>query len=98
MQAGTPAFQPPEQLTGEGCGVGTDVYAMGCIIVEIFGEKQIWKNMLPHTIILKVAGGQFPSIEHLPSSIREIASLCLVQLGLRTEAKFVLKALCQLLV
>jgi serine/threonine protein kinase len=34
MQAGTPAFQPPEQLMGEACGVGSDVYAMGCIMVE----------------------------------------------------------------
>ena len=60
MQAGTPAFQPPEQLKGELCGEGSDVYALGCIMTELFGEKPIWSNLSPHTIILKVAGGDFP--------------------------------------
>ncbi len=30
MQAGTPAFQPPEQLKGEECGIKSDIYALGC--------------------------------------------------------------------
>ena len=34
MQAGTPAFQSPEQLKGKAIGVSTDVYALACIIVE----------------------------------------------------------------
>ena len=40
MQAGTPAFQPPEQLKGELCEEGSDVYALGCIMTELFGESQ----------------------------------------------------------
>lgn len=50
MQAGTPAFQPPEQLKGEACGVGSDVYALACMIVEVFGGKPVWAGMSPHTI------------------------------------------------
>ena len=56
MQAGTPAFQPPEQLKGETCGEGSDVYALGCIITELFGKQPVLSGMAPHTIILKVAG------------------------------------------
>ncbi len=41
MQAGTPAFRPPEQLRGELVGAGTDVYALGCIVVELFSERQV---------------------------------------------------------
>ena len=41
MQAGTPAFQPPEQLKEQLCGEGSDVYALGCIMTELFGEKPI---------------------------------------------------------
>ena len=58
--AKTPAFQPPEQLRGELCGTGSDVYALGCVIVEVFGGKAIWKDLAFHTIILQVAGGKFP--------------------------------------
>ena len=66
MQAGNPAFQPPEQLNGEMCRVGSDVYALGCIITELFGKKAVWSDMSQHTIILKVAGGDFPATDHLP--------------------------------
>ena len=55
MQAGTPAFQPPEQLKGEMVGSGSDIYALACLVVELFSEKQVWEGLSTHTIILKVA-------------------------------------------
>ena len=91
MQAGTPVFQPPEQLKRELCGEGSDVYALGCILTELFGEKPIWSNLSPHTIILKVAGGDFPAIDHLPPAIRSIVGLCFVVAGERVAAAVILK-------
>ena len=57
MQAGTPVFQPPEQLEGEMCGEGSDVYALGCIMTELFGEEAVWSDMSPHTIMLSLCYG-----------------------------------------
>ncbi len=97
MQAGTPAFQPPEQLKGEECGIKSDIYALGCMLVEVFGGIAVWENLPPHTIILKVAGGSFPSVLHLPMEIQNITDLCLVPLGERANATTVLKELCGLI-
>jgi serine/threonine protein kinase len=97
MQAGTPAFQPPEQLKGELCGVGSDIYALGCIIVEVVGGKPVWENMSPHTIILKVAGGHFPSNKHLPPAVQRITDLCLVPAAQRANASTILSELCDIL-
>ena len=94
MQAGTPAFQPPEQLRGELCGVGSDVYALGCIITEVFGEKEIWNGLAPHTIILKVAGGSYPDISHLSPGVKEVMQICFVPVEQRASAADVLGAIC----
>ena len=75
MQAGTPAFQPPEQIKGEMCGPGSDVYALGCIATEIFGNRPVWAGLAPHTVILKVASGNFPDVKHLPKNIQAITKL-----------------------
>ena len=74
MQAGTPAFQPPQQLRGEMVGVGSDIYALACIMLELFSEKQLWEGLAPHTIILKVAGGRFPSTAHVGAKIGALIS------------------------
>lgn len=95
MQAGTPAFQPPEQIKGELCGVGSDVYALGCIITEVFGEKPIWSGVAPHTIILKVASGTFPDVNHLDDKIKSIVKRCFVSVNERASAAELLKAICQ---
>ena len=87
MRAGTPAFQPPEQIKGELCGVGSDVYA-GCIITEVFGGRAVWQP------ILKVAGGDFPDIHHLPVNISKIVKMCFVPADDRVSAVDILKALC----
>lgn len=86
MQAGTPAFKPPEQLQGELVGVGTDMYALACIVLEIFGERQVWEGLAPHTIILKVAGGAFPSASHVPREVQALVEKCFVTVELRISA------------
>ena len=97
MQAGTPAFKPPEQLKGEVVGVGSDIYALACLVVELFSETQIWKGLSTHTIILKVAGGSFLNINNLPSEIKAIVEQCFVPLERRVSAATFLKQLCKLL-
>ena len=38
---GTSSFQSPEQLTAMDVGVGADSYAVGGVLVELFGEKPV---------------------------------------------------------
>ncbi len=98
MQAGTPAFRPPEQLRGgELVGAGSDVYALGCIVVELFSERQIWKGLSTHTIILKVVRGSFPSMDFLPPEIKSIVENCFVSVDQRITTAQLLKSLCKLL-
>ena len=35
INSGTPGFQSPEQLKGEGLGISTDVFAMGGVLTEL---------------------------------------------------------------
>ena len=96
MNAGTPAFQPPEQLKGERCGTGSDIYALGCVVVELFSEKKVWSKSSPHTIIFKVVGGEYPSTTNLPDCIQAITKLCFVKFEERAGALAILKQLCLL--
>ena len=91
MSAGSPAFQPPEQLKGEMVGTGSDIYALGCVIVELFSEKRIWPNLSPHTVIFKVVSGEYPSTADLPKAVRDITMLCFIKYEERAKAAAILK-------
>ena len=50
MQAGTPAFQSPEQLRGEDLSRSCDVYAFGAVLIEVLGKKSVWPEKQYHHI------------------------------------------------
>ena len=41
-QSGTPGLQSPELLKAERVDVLADVYLFGCVLIKLFGEKQVW--------------------------------------------------------
>ena len=43
--AGTPGFQAPEKLRRETMKTAVDVYSVGGVLVELFGEIPFYKNM-----------------------------------------------------
>ena len=95
MTAGTPAFQAPEQLKGSSIGASCDMYAFGCVLTELFGERPVWLGTPFHTIMYKVAiEGVFPSYAHVPSLIQSIIMHCLCGEGERKNAHHILKLLC----
>ncbi len=98
MQAGTPGFQVPEQLKGEGIGPHCDVYALGGVITELFGEKMLWGKISPHTIMFKVAVERtVPTTTHLSSQVETIARCCLCTQSERKTAIQLLKLILELL-
>ena len=54
MLAGTPGFQPAEQLRAQCVGVQCDVYALGGVLLVVFTERQLWVGLAPFQIMYKV--------------------------------------------
>ena len=78
MLAGTPGFQPPEQLKAEAIDERADVYAFGVLLIELFGEKVVWEGLTHFQIITKVAiKEQPPDCSHLEPIIQPICIGCL---------------------
>ena len=76
--------------------IGSDIYELGAVITELFGEKAIWKNMSSHTIILNVAiKGIVPNIDHLSQPIRDMVKGYLCPLETRLTAEAILQAVCE---
>ena len=95
MAAGTPGFQSPEQLKGEGIGINSDVYAFSGVLTEFFGGEPLWSELPSHTIMYKVAvEGVMPDTSHLPTSIFNIVQLCLCPVHARASAVTILGMLC----
>ena len=71
---GTPGFQPKEQLKTE----AVDVYALGCVFIELFGERKVWEGLTAYQIMFKVTvEGAKPDFSHLPESVKPICAKCL---------------------
>ena len=78
MTAGTPGFQAPEQLMSERIGIECDIYAVGCVLLECFGEKPIWDGLNHHQIMYNVSIAKLtPDMSHI-SGIAEFQPVCLI--------------------
>ena len=93
MRAGTPGFQAPEQLRGESITEKCDVYALGGIITELYGERPLWPSMSVHQVMFKVGvEGVFPTVEHLPVAVRDIVNMCFTAADVRASVNQILCA------
>ena len=94
---GTPGFQPREQLKAGKINASVDVYALGCVLVELFGGKQIWPGLSAIQIMVKVAvEGEVPVFSHLLESVQPICAQCLAEQDTRATASAVLYSLLSL--
>ena len=74
---GTPGFKRIEQLKAGEIEERIDIYAVGCVLVELFGEK-IWEGLSAIQIMVKVAvEEQVPTYDHLPESVWPLCKMCL---------------------
>ena len=74
---GTPGFQAPEQLVNGSVTEKCDVYALGGLTAELFGERRLWPTLTLHQIMYKVTvEGSYPSTDHLSDEIQAITKVC----------------------
>jgi len=75
MLAGTPGFQLPEQLALklENIDRRADVFSLGGVSAEMFGERPLWEGYTHYQIMYKLTvEGVHRPISHLPSEVQEI--------------------------
>ena len=76
---GTPGFQPKEQLQAGEIDESVDVYALGCMFVELFGERKNWEGLSALQILMKVAvEGHVPDYSHLPDFVNYNAVMAIM--------------------
>ena len=50
MLAGSPGYQAPEQLQNKGLGLPSDIYALGAVLLVLFGERQVFSFTIPNYV------------------------------------------------
>lgn len=77
MMAGSPGYQPPEQLKAERIGIHCDVYAVGGVILVTFSAKPMWPGLSPFQIMCKITvEGKTPDTSHLDVALGSLCQEC----------------------
>ena len=76
--AGTPGFQSKEVLKAECITAASDVYSMGCVLIELFAGRRVWSNLIPCQIMCKVVvdSGSPPTDNIQPQEIQDLCTRC----------------------
>ena len=94
MLAGTPGFQPAEQLRAQYVGVECDVYAFGGVLLVVFTEHPLWEGLTPFQIMYKVTvENACPVTDGLESSLVMLCKRCFDERMYRPSSSQVLDAL-----
>jgi len=79
---GTYPYMAPEMFGASHRTTVVDVYSLGCLYIELFGEKRVWEGITDGMQIMqKVCGSynippQMPSTDHLPPMYASICKGC----------------------
>ncbi|XP_065890569.1 uncharacterized protein [Dysidea avara] len=78
---GTYPYMAPEMYGPNRRGTAVDVYAFGCLMIELFGQKKVWGELVTAQIMQKVCGSfnvapQPPNVNHLPLHLQDFCRDC----------------------
>ena len=94
MLAGSPGYQPPEQLKAEHTGIHCDIYAVGAVIYVLFSEAQLWPELSPFQIMFKVTvESAIPNVALLNSSLASLCKSCFSSFDKRPDIVTITKQL-----
>jgi PAS domain S-box-containing protein len=87
---GTPAYIPPEQLTGSPAGPLTDLYALGVILYEILAGQMPYQGNTTLEILVQASKGQITPPSQLRGEVvsRKLEEICLKATALRPVDRF----------
>ena len=78
---GTYPYMAPEMYGPNRRGTAVDVYAFGCLMIELFGERKVWGELVTAQIMQKICGSfnvapEPPVVEHLPDHYKSMCKSC----------------------
>jgi PAS domain S-box-containing protein len=87
---GTPAYIPPEQLTGSPAGPLTDLYALGVILYEILTGRPPYQGNTTLEILLQASKGQITPPSQLGAGAvpRKLEEICLKATAFRPGDRY----------
>src|SRR5262249_34109865 len=86
---GTPAYIPPEQLTGSPAGPLTDLYALGVILYEILAGQPPYQGNSTLEILLQASKGQMTPPSQVRGEVpRKLDEICLKATALRPGDRY----------
>ena len=92
--AGSPGFQPPEQLRSESIGPHCDVYAFGGVMTITITEQVLWPGLSVYQIMQKVSvEKEKPNTDGIAAEIKDVCDMCFCDAKDRPIITVVLKAL-----
>src|SRR6185369_2151056 len=83
MMVGTPAYMSPEQASDTPVDVRCDIYALGCVLVEILAAQPPFTGTTPIAIIAQRITGPAPALgtagASVPLAVEELVARALAQ-------------------
>lgn len=78
---GTYPYMAPEMFGQGHRGTAVDIYSLGCLFIELFGQKRIWPGLDGMQIMQKVCGSfnsppEMPKTSHLNDNVSKICDAC----------------------
>ena len=78
---GTFPYMAPEMFSTGHRGTAVDIYALGCLYIELFGRRRVWPGLDGIQIMQKVCGSfqnppVMPLTSHLHSKFRKVCCDC----------------------
>ena len=85
---GTYSYMAPEMFEAAHRSTAVDIYSLGCLYIELFGEKRGWEGITDGLQIMQKVCGTFnnpptmPRVDHLPKMYENICKGCCVSICL----------------
>jgi eukaryotic-like serine/threonine-protein kinase len=83
MIIGTPAYMAPEQIEGHEVDVRTDIFALGCVLYELFSGRRAFQGKSALRLIAAILKEEPPQLRgvapQIPASLERVIARCLAK-------------------
>ena len=79
MVVGTPLYMAPEQMSGGPVDGRADVYALSCVVYEMFAGEPPYTGPTPQSVIAKRQADPVPSVRRLRDAVPDCAEQALMK-------------------